>query len=96
MPKIGRPLGSKNKKTVGMIIAARDGVSPLEFLLSVMDDKDNDLSVRMDAAKSSAPYCHQRLAQLAIEHKGEVFVNKVEHHVVYPEKKHSTSIPAPH
>lgn len=96
MANLGRQKGSKNKKTVGIILAQRKGISPLEFLLSVMDDADNELPVRMDAAKSAAPYCHQRLAQLAIEHKGEVYVNKVEHVIVYPTETDSTDIPAAH
>jgi len=94
--KRGRPKGSINKRNTGIILAQRDGVSPVEFLLSVMDDTKNELHVRMDAAKSAAPYCHQRLAQLAVEHKGEVFVNKVEHVIVHPEKRDSRSIPATH
>jgi hypothetical protein len=38
--RMGRPPGSKNKQTVGMLLAQRKGISPLEFLLSVMDDKE--------------------------------------------------------
>jgi len=93
----GRPKGSQNKnKNTGIVLAHRKGVSPLEFLLSVMDDVDKELNVRMDAAKSAAPYCHQRLAQLAVEHKGEVYVNKVEHVIVYPTDTDSESISATH
>jgi len=94
--KRGRPAGSINKRNTGVILAQRKGISPVEFLLNVMDDVSNELHVRMDAAKSAAPYCHQRLAQLAVEHKGDINITKVEHVVVYPEKRDSTSIPAPH
>jgi len=65
-----------------MIIAKRNGISPLEFLLNVMDNEDNDLHVRIDAAKSACPYIHQRLALMAVEHKGEVQVRRVERSIV--------------
>jgi hypothetical protein len=87
--KIGRPAGSKNKKTVGMIIAERNGISPLEFLLSIMDDDCQELNVRMDAAKSAAPYCHARLAQTQVELTGEVQISKVVQTIVDPEPTNS-------
>jgi hypothetical protein len=93
---MSRPTGSQNKKTVGKIMAQRNGITPIEFLLNIMDDEDNDLHVRMDAAKSAAPYCHQRLAQLAVEHRGQVQVTKVERSIVHIADTDSSSIPAPH
>ena len=39
-------------------ISAEQGVSPLEFLLSVMRDIANPLELRIDAAKAAAPYVH--------------------------------------
>ncbi len=94
MSKIGRPKGSKNKKTIGMIMAERKGISPLEFLLSVMDDVENELSVRIDAAKASSPYCHARLSQVEMDVVGNVEVTRIERIIVYPEHKDSPSIPA--
>ena len=67
--RMGRPPGSKNKQTVGMLLAQRKGLSPLEFLLSVMDDEDNDLKVRMDAAKAACPYVHPRLSAIEVANK---------------------------
>lgn len=94
---MGRPAGSQNKiQNTGIVLARRKGISPLEFLLNVMDDIEESLNVRMDAAKSAAPYCHQRLAQLAVEHKGEVYINKVEHVIVHASNADSESIPATH
>jgi len=86
--KIGRPKGSMNKKTVGMVVAQREGISPLEFLLNVMDDEDLQLPQRIDAAKSAAPYCHARLAQIAMEVEGEV-VTKLERTIVHPKPANS-------
>ena len=94
--KGGRPKGSLNKRTLAVKQAIRNGVTPLEFLLDLMRDEAQELNVRIDAAKSAAPYVHQRLAQLAVEHKGEVFVNKVEYIVVNPESKDSPSISSTH
>jgi hypothetical protein len=49
-------------------ISAEQGVSPLEFLLSVMRDIANPLELRIDAAKAAAPYVHPRLAQIQRAH----------------------------
>jgi hypothetical protein len=84
MPNLGRQKGSQNKKTIGMIMAQRNGISPLEFLLSVMDDETQELPIRMDAAKSASPYCHARLAQTTLEVTGDVSIDKVQRTIVDP------------
>ena len=89
MAKIGRPKGSKNKKTVGMVIAQREGISPLEFLLSVMDDEDNDLNVRMDAAKSASPYCHARLSSVDFQGEIEQTITQITRKIVKPKPSSS-------
>jgi hypothetical protein len=66
---MGRPPGSKNKQTVGMLLAQRKGISPLEFLLSVMDDEELDLKMRIDAAKAACPFIHPRLSAVQVENK---------------------------
>ena len=35
---------------------------PLDYLLEIMRDKDQDARLRLDAAKAAAPYCHARLS----------------------------------
>ena len=40
---------------------------PLEYLLSVMRDPAAAPAVRLDAAKSAAPFCHPRLSSQQIE-----------------------------
>jgi hypothetical protein len=74
----GRKPGSATKKT--RLIAEKamaDGVTPLEYMLSVMraDSAHEDPKVqiareamRFEAAKAAAPYIHPRLA--AVEHSG--------------------------
>jgi hypothetical protein len=36
--------------------------APLDYLLGIMRDKDQDARSRLDAAKAAAPYCHARLS----------------------------------
>jgi len=70
-PGAGRRPGGRNRKQAAIASAAADkGVSPVEFLLSVMRDEEQSMAMRTDAAKSVAPYLHPRLA--AVEHSGKV------------------------
>jgi hypothetical protein len=65
----GRKKGTPNKATVAKAAAvAASGVTPLDFMLSVLRDETKELSMRMEASKAAAPYVHARLAQ--IEHSG--------------------------
>ena len=68
-PGPGRPKGVANKVTLKREKAiAASGLTPLDYMLSVLRDEDNALDVRLDAAKCAAPYCHPRLA--TITHNG--------------------------
>jgi hypothetical protein len=49
---------------------AASGVTPLEYMLTIMRDEAADEAKRLDAAKAAAPYVHPRLA--AVEHSGEM------------------------
>lgn len=69
-PGAGRKRGTRNRKTqeqADAIIAS--GLTPLDYMLSVMRDTGNEPAVRLSAAKDAAPYVHARLA--AIEHSGK-------------------------
>lgn len=58
----GRPKGSKNKRTGQQTKAVEQtGKTPLEYLLSVMRDDEQDQHARIDAAKAAAPYVHAKL-----------------------------------
>jgi hypothetical protein len=37
-------------------------MSPVDFMVSVFRDEAQPLAVRLDAARSVAPYCHPRLS----------------------------------
>lgn len=42
--------------------ALEAGISPLEYLLSVMRNNEADEAKRIDAAKAAAPYVHAKLS----------------------------------
>lgn len=63
----GRPKGRCSDKTAARLEAiAASGITPLDYLLNLMRDEKRDLPIRLDAAKSAAPYVHPKLAN--IEH----------------------------
>ena len=49
------------------MITFGDQRRPLDFLLTVVADNSLDVSVRLRAAAMAAPYCHRRLAEVAVE-----------------------------
>lgn len=66
----GRPAGAITKKTREVAEkAAKEGITPLEFMLDVLRDDSKDMKDRMWAAEKAAPYVHAKLA--SVEHKGE-------------------------
>ena len=60
-PGAGRKPGGRNKMTQEAIAKGTDGLSPLDYLLSVMRDAGADEAKRIDAAKAAAPYVHPKL-----------------------------------
>ena len=66
-PGAGRKPGAPNKRTAALVKAAEaGGVMPLEYMLSVMRNTNEDPDVRLDAAKASAPYVHAKLASIEV------------------------------
>lgn len=66
----GRKRGVPNKASSERQAAVQaSGMTPLDYMLSVLRDDDNEPHNRLDAAKAAAPYVHQRLA--AVEHTGK-------------------------
>lgn len=68
----GRPKGSKTKRVAERALrAAREGMTPVEYLLQVMNEsipsnatpevKAHMTANKLDAAKAAAPYVHPRL-----------------------------------
>lgn len=64
MPKVGgRQKGTPNKATAAKAAEiAASGLTPLDYLMSLLRDENNALPIRMEAAKNAAPYVHPKLA----------------------------------
>ena len=61
-PGAGRPPGAQNKKTLETAEAIEaSGMTPLDYMITVMRDKSVEPAMRLDAAKGAAPYVHARL-----------------------------------
>lgn len=65
---VGQPkLGGRQKGTPNKASAAREarvaasGLTPLDYMLTVLRDQKNEAPVRLDAAKAAAPYVHAKL-----------------------------------
>ncbi len=72
----GRARGTRNRRTEEQARAiAESGLTPLEYLMSVVRDTTADQAVRIDAAGKAAPYVHPRLATT------EVSLNSSRRHV---------------
>jgi hypothetical protein len=69
----GRSKGTRNRRTVDTIAKIEaSGITPLDYMLSILRNENNAYEVRFQAAQAAAPYCHHRLA--AVEHSGELSV----------------------
>lgn len=70
----GRPKGAITKKTRELQEKALEGgLTPLEYMLQVLRDKEESSERRMWASEKAAPYVHARLQ--AVEHSGNVTLN---------------------
>jgi hypothetical protein len=59
----GRPVGTINRVSLAAKEAANaTGVSPLEYMLSIMRDENAPVERRDDMAKAAASFVHPRLA----------------------------------
>jgi hypothetical protein len=68
----GRPKGSPNKATAARQAEVEaSGLTPLDYLLSILRDEDAEQNVRIDVAKAAAPYVHPRLATVDLGNKDD-------------------------
>ena len=58
----GRQKGGVDKIKREAILAAQ-GITPLDYMLGIVRNEQEDKTVRLDAAKAAAPYVHARLQQ---------------------------------
>jgi hypothetical protein len=62
-PGSGRPKRPKNKRTIAKEQAIlSSGLDPLDYMLAVMNDQTAEKPLRLEAAKSLAPFKHPRLS----------------------------------
>ncbi len=84
----GRPKGAANRFSEdARAKAAAEGITPLEYFLSVLRDEDLDRLTRMDAGKAAAPFMHARLE--SVKHSGDAqnpvqTVTRIERNVIDP------------
>ena len=65
----GRNKGTPNKATAArQVDIAASGLTPLDYMLSVMRDEQTDTATRLDAAVKAAPYVHPKLASVDHTH----------------------------
>lgn len=70
-PGAGRKARTPNKRKAEVAWkAAEGGMLPIEYLLKVMRNSRQSVTVRMQAARDAAPYLHPRLATVDIDLSG--------------------------
>jgi hypothetical protein len=68
----GRKAGTPNKATSAKAAAiVASGMTPLDYMLSVIRDETRDPAMRLDAAKAAAPYVHPRLASVEVGNRDD-------------------------
>lgn len=66
----GRTPGTQNRLTQEASKAAKaSGITPLDYMLSILRDELMSTESRFEAAKAAAPYVHAKLA--SVEHGGK-------------------------
>lgn len=66
----GRAKGVPNKATAAKAAeVAASGLTPLDYMLTILRDETQSADNRMWAAEKAAPYVHPKLA--AVEHTGK-------------------------
>jgi hypothetical protein len=64
-PNAGRKQGSASTKTREIANkAASEGITPLEYMLTILRDEQQETAARFEAAKHAAPYIHPRLSSV--------------------------------
>jgi hypothetical protein len=66
-PGAGRKKGLPNKRTQeAQKLAEATGITPLEYLLSIMRDPVQEPRERLAAAVAAAPYVHAKLSAMSV------------------------------
>lgn len=74
----GRRAGTINKASAAKRAEIEaSGLTPLDYMLTVMRDEQNPADMRLDAAHKAAPFVHPKLA--AVEHSGKIDSDNTHH-----------------
>ena len=68
----GRKKDGHYKLTEEAIEKAKEGLDPLDYLLNIVRDVEEQMRVRMDAAKAALPYVHHKLISKDLQHSGRI------------------------
>ncbi len=72
----GRPKGSKITRTVELADRiAGQGISPLEYVMSIMRDERQPAGLRFECAKAAMPYMHPRYGNVTQLNQTNVQMN---------------------
>lgn len=72
-PGAGRKKGAASQKTREVADkASAAGLTPLEYMLSILRDESADTAQRFEAAKHAAPYIHPRLSSVDSRVQGDM------------------------
>lgn len=67
-PGSGRPPGARNKRSIEQEAQIREsGKTPLEYLVSIYQDEEQPERMRLEAARSAAPYVHPKLSAVDMD-----------------------------
>lgn len=62
-PGAGRPKGAKTVKDVSLVSGKTGSLTPLEYMLRVMNDSEADPARRDRMAQAAAPFVHARAGE---------------------------------
>jgi len=85
---LGRKTGGRQKNTPNKASAhrealiAKEGVTPLQYLLADMRDESLNRADRRTAAIAAAPYVHPRLSNVEAQLNGELKITAIEQRIV--------------
>jgi hypothetical protein len=68
-------------KQLAVLVQERFLTTPVEILMEIATDPENDVKVRQNAASNAAPYVHQRLRQVEMIDNTQKTREQLEHDV---------------
>ena len=81
----GRPKGAKNKRTQAVEAAvAASGITPLEFMLDVLQNDVADIKDRMWAAQNAAPSVHAKLSSTEVKADVKATIEELRRTIIDP------------